>query len=249
MGHVVANKNIVYDSVPPEVMEQALVEQHASMIKRIAYHLLGRLPDNIQMDDMVQVGMVALLEASRNYDTSQGASFETYAGIRIRGAMLDEVRRDNWAPRSVFKKAREISAAIRVVENREGRPAKDWEIAEQLDLSLADYHCLLQEARGQSLVSFDEVVEVGESVGVELSDHRWNGEERLQKDELQHLLAQNIADLPERERLVMSLYYVEELNLREVGLVLEVSESRVCQIHTQAILRLKNCMEKADGFI
>jgi RNA polymerase sigma factor for flagellar operon FliA len=162
--------------------------------------------------------------------------------------MLDEVRRNNWAPRSVFKKAREISTAIRVVENREGRPAKDWEIAEQLDLSLSDYHRLLLEASGQSLVSFDEVGQVGESISPELSDQRWEGGECLEKDELQHLLAQNIADLPERERLVMSLYYVEELNLREVGLVLEVSESRVCQIHTQALLRLKACMEKTGDF-
>jgi len=185
--------------------------------------------------------MIGLLEASKNYDPTQGASFETYAGIRIRGAMLDEIRRSDWTPRSVHRKARMVAEAMRDIENREGRDARDVEVAEALDLSLEDYHSILQDASGCRIFSLDELASVGE-LGVE----NINGQgamtgpfDGLQQDAFKKALIEAIAGLPERERLVISMYYDDELNLREIGGVLGVSESRVCQIHSQATMRLR----------
>ena len=122
-----------------------LVTQHAPLVKRIAYHLMSRLPPSVQADDLIQAGMIGLLEASRNYDAKQGASFETYAGIRIRGAMLDEIRKNDWAPRSVHRKARKVAEAVRKIENEKGRDARDNEVAEALEMSLEEYHQVLQD--------------------------------------------------------------------------------------------------------
>ncbi|HEC12151.1 MAG TPA: RNA polymerase sigma factor FliA [Acidiferrobacteraceae bacterium] len=214
-----------------------LVVRHAPLVKRIAGHLLGRLPSSVQADDLVQAGLIGLLEAARNYDANHGASFETYAGIRIRGAMLDEIRRNNWAPRSVFRKARQVSDAMRKVENRLGRDAHDYEVAEELGVPISDYHRLLQQARGHNLFSIDDVGE-----GDLVQEGGPSPLENLQKHDFKRSLAKAIGCLPEREQLVLSLYYDEELNLREIGEVLGVSESRVSQIHSQAVLRLQSRM-------
>ncbi len=217
-----------------------MVMQHASLVKRIAYHLMNRLPPNVQVEDLIQAGMIGLLEASRNYDPSQGASFETYAGIRIRGSMLDEIRRSDWTPRSVHRKARMVAEAMREIENTEGRDARDVEVAAALDLSLKDYHRILQDTSGCRIFSLEDLQAVGE-----LPQERTNGAisgpfEGMQRDAFKRALADAISGLPERERLVIALYYDEELNLREIGKVLGVSESRVCQIHSQATLRLRS---------
>jgi len=125
-----------------------LVIQHVPLVKRIAFHLMGRLPDSVQVDDLIQAGMIGLLEAIKNYDVSQGASFDTYAGIRIRGSMLDEVRRSDWTPRSVHKKSRMVSEAIKELENKLGRDARDVEIAEHLGLEVKEYNQILQDSVG-----------------------------------------------------------------------------------------------------
>lgn len=229
-----------YSSIK-EATHEDLVTQYAPLVKRIAYHLMNRLPPSVQADDLIQSGMIGLLEASKNYDPTQGASFETYAGIRIRGAMLDEIRRSDWTPRSVHRKARMVAEAMRDIENREGRDARDVEVAEALELSLEDYHSILQDASGCRIFSLDELAAVGE-LGVE----NINGQgamtgpfDGLQQDAFKKALIEAIAGLPERERLVISMYYDDELNLREIGGVLGVSESRVCQIHSQATMRLR----------
>ncbi len=217
-----------------------LVIQHAPLVKRIAYHLMNRLPPNVQVDDLIQAGMIGLLEASRNYDPTQGASFETYAGIRIRGSMLDEIRRSDWTPRSVHRKARMVADAMRTIENRQGRDARDEEVAEVLGMSLKEYHHILKDASGCRVFSLDELAAVGEiapDLGQGSSAGPFDG---LQKDAFKHSLAEAISGLPERERLVVSMYYDDEMNLREIGLVLGISESRVCQIHSQATLRLRS---------
>ena len=217
-----------------------LVTQHAALVKRIAYHLMNRLPPNVQVDDLIQAGMIGLLEASRNYDPTQGASFETYAGIRIRGAMLDEIRRSDWTPRSVHRKARMVADAMREIENTQGRDARDVEVAEVLGMSLQDYHNILQDASGCRVFSLDELAAVGEitpDLGKGVSQGPFEG---LQKDAFKQALADAISGLPERERLVVSMYYDDEMNLREIGQVLGISESRVCQIHSQATLRLRS---------
>lgn len=225
-----------------------LVSRHAPLVKRIAFHLMNRLPPSVQAEDLIQAGMIGLLEASRNYDPSQGASFETYAGIRIRGAMLDEIRRSDWTPRSVHRKARQVADAMREVENETGRDARDVEVAKTLGISLDEYHHILQDASGSRIFSYEELSEVGEVVPAEGGmGHAGRGKnslldspvDGLEKENFKGALADAIASLPERERLVIALYYDEELNLREIGQVLGVSESRVCQIHSQAALRLR----------
>lgn len=216
-----------------------LVTKHAPLVKRIAYHLMSRLPPSVQADDLIQAGMIGLLEASRNYDAKQGASFETYAGIRIRGAMLDEIRKNDWAPRSVHRKARKVAEAVRKIEHQKGRDARDSEVAQELGMALEEFHQMLQDASGYLVLSFDDVGNDDESLASQISDNAPGPFEGLQREDFKKNLAEAIAGLPERERLVMTLYYDEELNLREIGAVLGVSESRVSQIHSQALLRLQ----------
>jgi RNA polymerase sigma factor for flagellar operon FliA len=213
----------------------ALVERHAGLVKRIAYHLAGRLPPNVEVDDLIQAGMIGLLEASAHYSADRGASFETYAGIRIRGAMIDTLRKLDWAPRSVHRKAREAATATRAIEEREGREARDTEIASAMGLGLEEYHQIVRDAATCHLTSLDESSSV-----TEITDRSANPERETERGTLRAAVAGAISGLPERERLVMSLYYEEELNLKEIGAVLGVSESRVCQLHGQALIRLRS---------
>jgi RNA polymerase sigma factor FliA len=225
-----------------------MVERHAPLVKRIACHLINRLPSSVQLEDMVQAGMIGLLEATGKYDETQGASFETYAGIRIRGSMLDEIRKNDWAPRSVHRKAREVAEAVRIIENEHGRDARDVEIAETLDMSLGEYYKILQDNSYHKVLSVDDTsINTGETMLDSMSDNAPGILDGMHKDDMQRLLSDAIAGLPERERLVMALYYDEELNLREIGAVMGVSESRVSQIHSQAIIRLQSRMSnRAD---
>jgi len=218
------------------------IEQYTPLVKRIAYHLMSRLPPCVQQDDLIQAGMIGLLESLRNYDASQGASFQTYARIRIRGAMLDEIRKNDWAPRSVHRKARMVAEVVKEIENRTGRDARDQEIAEGLGISLQEYHRLLQDASGHRVFSYDELNVESHGAGESLSQRVQGPLEGLQSADFKRSLADAIAGLPERERLVMTLYYDEELNLREIGSILGVSESRICQIHSQAVIRLQSRM-------
>jgi len=216
-----------------------LVEKHASLVKRIACHLINRLPASVQLEDLIQAGMIGLLEASRNYDPTQGASFETYAGIRIRGSMLDEIRKNDWAPRSVHRKSRMVAEAVREIENEHGRDARDTEIAATLDMPIEDYYKILQDNSYHKVLSVEDMGLGEESLLDNLSDNAPGVLDGLQKEDMQRIIAEAVASLPERERLVMALYYDEELNLREIGAVMGVSESRVSQIHSQAVIRLQ----------
>jgi RNA polymerase sigma factor FliA len=216
------------------------ITQNAPLVKRIAYHLSNRLPASVQVDDLIQAGMLGLLEAMKHFDSSQGASFETYAGIRIRGAMLDEVRRSDWAPRSVHKKSRMVSEAIRAIENKTGAEARGADIAEHLGIAINEYNDILQDSVSCRVVSVEDLVESGEHDYDEFSEAEEGPLDGLLRDGFQEALADAIAKLPERERLVVSLYYDDELNLREIGEVLNLTESRVSQICTQAVLRLRS---------
>lgn len=216
------------------------VMQHAPLVKRIAYHLLGRLPDSVQVDDLIQAGMLGLLEAIKNYDASQGASFDTYAGIRIRGSMLDEVRRCDWTPRSVHKKSRMVSEAIRTIENKTGREARDVDVAKYLGIAIDEYNHILQDSSSCRVFSVEELAQDGDHYMDETLSHEEGPVDGLSREGFQQALANAIMGLPERERLVISLYYDEEFNLREIGEVLNISESRVSQICTQAVLRLRS---------
>jgi RNA polymerase sigma factor for flagellar operon FliA len=222
--------------LPP--IEQ-LVLEHGELVKRIAYHVVARLPAHIEVDDLIQAGMIGLLSAAQNYTPTKGANFETYAGIRIRGAMLDEARKANWTPRSTFRNAKQVSHAIREIESKSGRDARPSEIAEALGVSLEEYHRMVESAASAKLLSYEQLAEDPERAAMLPETPEDGPEALLSEDQFREALAEAIASLPERERLVLSLYYDDELNLREIGEVLEVSESRVCQIHGQAVLRIR----------
>ncbi len=220
-----------------------LVSDNISLVKRIAYHLVARLPSNIELNDLMQTGMIGLLEAANNFDSSRGASFDTYAGIRIRGAMLDEVRKQDWTPRSVHQKQRQVAETVREIESETGRPAEGQEIANRLGLSLDDYHDILRDTAGCRLFSLDETMEepgFGRDLPASNLD---TPAQAFTQNQLRKEVAQAIEKLPEREQMVMSLYYERELNLKEIGEVLGVSESRVCQIHGQALIRLRAAVD------
>lgn len=220
-----------------------LLEHHTVLVKRIAYHLLARLPASVQVDDLIQSGMIGLFEAANNFDNSKGASFETFAGIRIRGAMLDEIRRGDWTPRSVHKNSRMISEAIKQLEAELGRDVSDVEVAEKLDISLNHYHHILSEVSAGKILGIDDLGINEDAIKLSddyLGDDPYNNIEHISFKEG---LAKCIKSLPEREALVLSLYYDEELNLKEIGLILDVSESRVSQIQSQAMHRLKARMQ------
>ena len=222
-----------------------LVQEHTVLVKRIAHHLMGRMPASVSVDDLIQSGMIGLIDAIKKFDHGKGASFETYAGIRIRGAMIDELRKGEWAPRSVHRNARKIQQAVKQVENQTGGEAPDPLVAEKLGISLEEYYSMLKDSMATRLFSMDELVAPDEQIiQSEEAKEAANPFSDIQSSSLKTHLAQAITELPERERLVLSLYYDEELNLREIGEVLGVSESRVSQIHSQAAHRLRNRLKE-----
>jgi RNA polymerase sigma factor FliA len=221
---------------------EEVVYEYAPLVKRIAHHLAGRLPASVQVDDLVQVGMIGLLDAARSFSDAFGASFATYASTRVRGAMLDEVRRLDWTPRSVHRKARQAAEAIRTIENREGREARDIEVAQAMGISLREYNDIAADAVGCKLVTMENAESIADDEPESGSDQVLSDQgplKELEEEGFRQGLVDAIEGLPEREKLVMSLYYDEELNLREIGSILGVSESRVCQIHGQSLIRLR----------
>ena len=224
-----------------------LVTQYAPLVKRIAYHLMAKLPASVQVEDIIQNGMLGLLDAINRYEDGLGAQFETYAVQRIRGAMLDGLRENDWLPRSLRRDMRRIEAAIHSLEQQNGRAPSETELAGALDMPLVDYQKMLQEARGYQLVYFEDF---REEDGDDYLDRHFGDTESdplamLMDRNMRDTLIKAIEDLPEREKLVMGLYYEEELNLREIGEVLGVSESRVCQLHSQAVARLRSRLVEA----
>lgn len=235
-----SNKVAVYQQ---QIDKNQLVERHAPLVKRIAHHLVARLPASVLVDDLIQAGMIGLLEAAKNFDGSKGASFETFAGIRIRGSMLDEIRKGDWTPRSVHKNSRAITQAISQVEKATGRDARDIDVAERLQVSVQEYHQMLNEVNAGKLVGIEDLGVSEDVLTTDATKGIDSPFENMVQGSFQKALARAITTLPEREAIVLSLYYDEELNLREIGEVLEVSESRVSQIHSQAMLKLKSKMQ------
>jgi RNA polymerase sigma factor FliA len=236
-----------YEAIAPsDLSVDDLIVKHADLVKRIAYHLVSKMPPHVDVEDLIQAGMIGLMNAAQNFSPSKGANFETYAGIRIRGAMLDEARKANWTPRSTVRQAKEVSRAMREIENRVGRDASSSEVAEALGIGLDDYFRILEDAISSRLLSFEQIADDPERASL-LPESEEDGPDRaLEVDQFRDALAAAIAGLPEREQMVLSLYYDDELNLREIGEVLGVSESRVCQIHGQAVLRIR---ARLDGWL
>ena len=226
-----------------------MLNQHAILVKKLAYQLKAKLPPSVEMDDLIQAGMMGLLDAINRYEDIHGAQFETYAAQRIRGSMLDELRNTDWLPRSLRKNMRDMETAINQLEQALGRPPTEKEVAKKLNLSLDDYYDMLGDCSGHQLIYYEDFHETD---GGEHFLDRFKSDDS--NDPIKGLLAGDFRDalieaidsLPEREKILMGLYYEQELNLKEIGVVMNVSESRVSQLHSQAIARLRaNLKEKA----
>ncbi|OGT16106.1 MAG: RNA polymerase sigma factor FliA [Gallionellales bacterium RIFCSPHIGHO2_02_FULL_57_16] len=224
--------------------EQCLRE-YAQLVKRLAHQMMSRLPSSVQIDDIIQAGMMGLLDAASRYDEFYGAQFETYATQRIRGAMLDELREADWLPRSLRRDMRSIEAAINRLQQRLGRSPNETEIAEELKIPLAEYQQMLQKSRGAQLVYYEDFH--GEDTDDFFERFEFGNDadpmDLLEDERFKAELVHAIESLPERERMLMGMLYEQEMNLREIGEVLGVSESRVSQLHSQAVARLRSWMK------
>ncbi|QJE00911.1 RNA polymerase sigma factor FliA [Massilia forsythiae] len=222
--------------------KNSLLTAHMPLVKRLAHHMKAKLPPSVEVDDLVQAGMMGLLDAINRYEENQGAQFETYAVLRIRGAMLDELRNNDWMPRSTRQNMRKVEAAMNALQQQLGRPPSESEVAKSLKLSLADYQELLGESGGHQLVYYEDFHDGEEGSDGFLDRYAVDDDDPL-KSLLDTDFRQSVIDaidaLPPREKMLMGLYYEEELNLKEIGAVMGVSESRVSQLHTQAVARLR----------
>jgi len=223
---------------------EQLVQRFLPLVKRIAYHLMARLPSSVQLDDLVQNGLLGLLDAIERFEEGFGAQFETYATQRIRGAMLDGLRENDWMPRQLRREMRRVEAAISQLEQSAGRPPSEQELADNLGMSLPEYQKVLLEARGHQLIYFEDFNSDDDEGFLDrhLTEESVDPARMLEEKAMRTGLVAAIERLPEREKLMMALYYEEELNLKEIGEVLGVTESRVCQLHSQAIARLRSEM-------
>ena len=229
-----------------QINKDQLVQRFAPLVKRIAYHLMARLPSSVQVDDLVQNGMMGLLDAISRFEAGMGAQFETYAVQRIRGAMLDELRSSDWLPRSTRQNMRKIEAAMTALQQKLGRPPTETEVAKSMKMSLGDYQDLLGDSGGHQLVYYEDFKGEDDD-GSFLDRYSVDDEDPLRallETDFRQAVINAIDNLPPREKILMGLYYEEELNLKEIGAVMGVSESRVSQLHTQAVARLRAALKE-----
>ena len=236
--------NIMYTANGLSDKDQC-IKEYAPLVKRIAHHLMARLPSSVSVDDIVQAGMIGLLEAAGRYDELRGAQFETFAAQRIRGAMLDELRQADWMPRSLRRDMRRIEAAMSLLQQRLGKPPTETEVAKELGMSLTEYQQMLFESRGAQLMYYEDFHGEGDEDFFDRYDVDSDADplNMLQDEHFREALIEAIDNLPERERMLMGMHYEQEMNLREIGEVMGVSESRVCQLHSQAVARLRGSLK------
>lgn len=221
----------------------AMIRQYQPLVRKLAHHMMAKLPANVQVDDLIQVGLIGLSDALARYEAAQGVQFETFATQRIRGAMLDELRENDWMSRGSRKSQKDIEQALRRLEHRLGRSPLESEIATELGMSLADYQTLLGKVRGTQLVYLEDMGRGTDDEDSFLDHHIADTEvdplNMLGNQRLRQALVDAIKNLPEREQLIMSMYYEQDMNLKEIAAVLGVTESRICQLHSQSIARLR----------
>ena len=221
----------------------ALIRQYQPLVRKLAHHMMAKLPANVQVDDLIQVGLIGLSEALSRFEATQGVQFETFATQRIRGAMLDELRENDWVSRGVRKSQKDIEASMRRLEHRLGRSPLESEIAAELGLSLPDYQSLLGKVKGTQLVYLEDMNHNPDDEDSFLDRHLGDTEadpiNMLSDHRMRQALVAAIKNLPEREQHIMSMYYEEDMNLKEIAAVLDVTESRICQLHSQSIARLR----------
>jgi len=231
--------------IPASLKEQIVLE-HGPLIRYIVNRIAVRLPSHIDLDDLHNTGVIGLIDAIDKYDPDKNCKFKTYAEFRIKGAILDQLRSLDWVPRSVRQKSRRLERAYGEVEQRLGRSASDEEVADSLGLQIDKFHELMNQVRGISLVNLEEIRGGGQDgerhgsfADIVEDVHSENPFASLKLAEQRNVVADTIGTLPEKERLVVSFYYYEDLNMKEIGTILGITESRVCQIHTKAMLRLR----------
>ncbi len=221
----------------------SMLKQYSSLVRRLAHQMIAKLPANVEIDDLIQVGMIGLTDALSRFDAAQGVQFETFATQRIRGAMLDELRGNDHLSRGTRKHQRSIEAAVHRLENRLGRAPVESEIAREMDITLGEYQELLGKVRGTQLVYLEDMA--GDEGDQDFLDRHVAADEgadplaQLRDQRMRQALVDGIKGLPEREQYVMSMYYEHDMNLKEIAAVLKVTESRVCQLHSQSIARLR----------
>jgi RNA polymerase sigma factor for flagellar operon FliA len=225
-------------------IRERLLTRYLPLVKQIAGRMLISLPKSVSLDDLVSSGIMGLISAVDNYDPNMGFKFETYAASRIKGSIYDGLREMDWVPRSIRQKARRMEKAMEVLYKELGRAPNDKEVAEKLEMDIDDYHAMLDEVSVTSLLSLDESFTNNKGDTTSLSDFledrgSKNVHDAMEMTELKAVTIQSLKELPEQEKLVMALYYYEEMTLKEIGMVMDISESRVSQIHTKAIMHLK----------
>ncbi len=236
----------------PAPLKEQLVLEHTPLIRYIVNRIAVRLPSHIDLDDLHNTGVIGLMDAIEKYDPEKNCKFKTYAEFRIKGAILDQLRSLDWVPRSVRQKSRRLERAYGEVEQRLGRSASEEEVADSLGLQIDKFHELLNQVRGISLVNLEEIRgnsqdgdRPGNFADIVEDIHSENPFATFRIHETKGLIADTISTLPEKERLVITLYYYEDLNMKEIGNILGITESRVCQIHTKSVLRLRSKLKGA----
>lgn len=230
-------------TVDPKVKNEIIVE-YAPLVRYIAQKIASRLPSNIELDDLISCGVIGLMDAIEKFDPSRDNKFKTYAEFRVRGAILDELRAQDWVPRSIREKAKLVERAYSKLESELGRPATDEEMCEELNCTQEEFHDLLNKSKSVSLLNIDDSATFNRGdkklmAGLMEDSRDANPFHAVSYKNIRDKIKEGIKTLPEKQRLVLSLYYYEDLNLKEIGQVLDVTESRVSQLHTQAILKLK----------
>lgn len=241
-----------YHETREQSIKEQLIIEYSDLVKFVAERLSIYFGSNVEYDDLVGYGVFGLIDAIDKYDVTKNVKFETYASLRIRGSIIDAIREQDWVPRSLRKKSKELERAYSEIENELGHAASDKEVADKLGISLDELNKLLQEINTSQMISLEDYLDQNRESGFDplsIGKESEQPEERMEMVELKEILSEAIEKLPEKERLVVTLYYFEELTLKEISVIMKVSESRVSQLHTKAILRMRGKLDRIRSLI